>query len=164
MEPGPGDIDRQSARLRPTQVIIAALCMGVVVFGVVVAFLVWPGQQSGWFVTSQDVFEWTAKGLLFVGIVGGAFVWGMIRRQARTRAAGLTGDQATDALLPLFQTGIIMRAAMVEGPGLFCIVVALLCHDVWMLAWAGVSVAGLVAIFPTWATYERFVQDAVRRG
>ena len=113
--------------------------------------------------TSQDVFEWTAKGLLFVGIVVGAILWGIARRQARARAAGLTEDQARDTLLPLFQAGIIMRAAMVEGPGLFCIVVALLCHNVWMLAWAGVSVAGLVAIFPTWATYERFVLDAVRR-
>lgn len=152
-----------SVRLRPTQIIIGALCVGVVVFGAVVASLVWPGRQSGWFVTSQDVFEWTAKGLLFVGIVGGAITWRITRRQARTRAAGLTEDQARDALLPQFQTGIIMRAAMVEGPGLFCIVVALLCHNVWMLAWAGVSVAGLIAIFPTWATYERFVLDAVRR-
>ncbi|HEX2837720.1 MAG TPA: hypothetical protein VHN77_06290 [Phycisphaerales bacterium] len=158
------DLERANGvRLRPTQIIVSALCMGVVVFGVVVASLLWPWQQVGWFVTSQDVFEWTAKGLLFVGIVVGTVVWGITRKKARALAAGLTEDQARDTLLPLFQAGTIMRAAMVEGPGLFCIVVALLCHNVWMLAWAGVSVAGLIAIFPTWATYERFLQDAVRR-
>lgn len=156
-------VKANSIRLRPVQIIIVALCLGLVLFGAVVGYLVRPGQQSGWFVASPDKLDWIAKALLFAGVVAGIVLWRMARTKARDAANGLVEDRARDALLPLFQTGLITRAALIEGPGLFCIVVALLYHDVWMLAWGGVSVAGLIAIFPTWATYERFVQDALRR-
>lgn len=162
MEP----VSANNARLRPAQIIIAALCVGLVLFGVVVAFVLRPGRQGGVMVIgpSWNIVEWVAKGLLFLGMVGGAVLWRALCAKARAEASGMSEDRAREALVPLFQTGLIAQAALLEGPGLFCIVTALLSDNMWMPAWAGVSVAGLVAIFPTWATYERFVQDAVRRG
>jgi hypothetical protein len=154
-----GSID---ARLRPTQVIIGALCMGIILFGAATAWFVKNGSIPA--SASDDVkrvLPLAAKGLLFVGITVGWALWRGTRSRAAGVASSMNTDRARDALLQPFQVGIIMRAALVEAPGLLCVVTALITRDLWMLAWGAVAVAGLVAIFPTRGTYERFVQDAV---
>lgn len=153
--------DSIDTRLRPVQVIIGALCLGLVTFGAVVAWLVKTGQVPAASGGTFEVLGYVAKGMLFAGVVAGWLFWRSGCTRAKSLAAGLSEGDARDSLLGLFQTGLIVRGALVEGPGLFCIVVALLTHDLLMLAWGGVAVAGLVAIFPTRGTYERFVRDAV---
>ncbi|MFO0832675.1 MAG: hypothetical protein U0637_12640 [Phycisphaerales bacterium] len=152
-------VEQICVRIRPAQIVVLALAMGMMAFAGVTIVLVRGGHPPA-MAGDVAVIRNVARGLVFLGVVLGWLLWKGSCRQARRRVEGLDENDALDALLPIFQTGLITRAALLEGPGLFCIVTALLSGELWMLAWGAASIAGLVAIFPTTGTYLRFVQDA----
>ncbi len=152
---------RPEPRLRVVQTLLMALAMGMVMFGCTVAYLVKSGAMSVNVQAAPEMLKYVAKGMFAAGVLLGWVLWKHSCRTARSRAAGTPVGEAGEVLFPIFQSGLIVRGALLEAPGLFCITLAMITGDLWMLAWGAMAVAGLIAIFPVQANYDRFVRDAV---
>ncbi len=155
--------DKPESRLRIPQVLIAAMAMGLLAFAAVVAYIVREARTTPPMVQSASEIGMVVKGLTVVGVILGWVLWRVFLKQARARAQGQEQAEAADTVFPLFQTALVLRAALIEGPGLFAVTATMLTGNWWNMAWAGVALAGFIAIFPTRGTFAHYVEEATGR-
>lgn len=167
-----GPTEQRAAMLRTMQILIGALIIGVISFGCVVAALVLTGngplpasQGSG---AARGGLPLASMLLLVMGVLtvvsNGAGFW--IRRQtvASLRRSSDAGEELNEGdLLARFQTTMVVRGAMAEGPALFGVVIVLI-SGAWLgFAGTGFGLLVLLAIFPTRAKFDGFVGEAKGR-
>jgi hypothetical protein len=172
----PGELD--PLRIRSLQIIAAVLPAGVLIFLAVVFFLV--EQRGPNAPQDPPVVSIMAIGCFVVAValrfvVPGVMV-GAFRRQlakgtwppaSATMPPGLT-DQ--DKLLGLYQTQMVVGAALLEGTGFFGCIAYLLQGWATSAAIAGASVLIMLATFPTtqrvrnWLESQLPLLEADRRG
>lgn len=97
-----------------------------------------------------------------------AFILPAMRKRAGIDAADAAPDADPDApkiaAVNTYTTALILRAAMVEGWGLFGAVAALLTENPLFLTAPLLAVAIIGAYFPTRAKFERFYTEAIERA
>ena len=141
------------------QIIVFALTMGLLFFLAIVCFLTW-GSMRG----SPDAMPL----LTFIGLGLAATLiairWIVLQvmtagaRHAILRGMSDSGrsgsssdlpDHAAGQLLALYQTRMIVGAALLEGPAFFLLITYMLEHSPWSLLAAIVMILGVAAHFPT---------------
>ena len=94
-----------------------------------------------------------------------AFILPAMRKKAGIAAADAHSDDEPDgaklAAVGYYTTGLVLRAALVEGWGLFSTVAALLTGNMLFLIAPLLSIAVLGAFFPTRAKFERFYTESL---
>lgn len=156
-------ITRPIAAIRSAQIISLALVAGLVSFAMVVALL----QQAGSLTPSAG----SRAGLL---LAAAAAMWGasalagtllrrgMLASMRRSRDwAALPEDDRRAQLASPFATRSILWAALLEGPGLFGVVVLLMTGSVVALIPTFLSVCGILLDLPTPTRFERYVAAVV---
>ena len=162
------DSDALVPFIRVCQIIVGALIMGVVMFLVMVVLVI-PRFDGGAPVKAEvagaaDVGPATALPIItYVALAMGASVLvlsflipqvsvSQARRQIAKGTApkpGRTAEEDTASLLPIYQTQLIIGAALLEGGAFFATVAYMLERRPMALAAAGVLLGVLVTRFPT---------------
>lgn len=160
----PNDPDVIPKSTRVMQIIVGVLIQGVVMFLAIVLFIGEAENPQG---GKPEILG--IPTITFVATVMGAsclvasvvaprlMVDGPLRRLAKSGASTTTKpgpkqvDPAIEAvrLLPLFQTQLIVGAALLEGGAFFAGIAYMLEHQYLALGVAGVLLAALIARFPT---------------
>lgn len=163
------------ATTRTSRIIVGALIQGVVVFLAIVVFVSEPSQdQAGprsilfglpMLTLTAAVFGAlvVAASFLVPRMVADSSLRGLARSGA-SKPAG-SGDPAagSEQLLPLFQTQLIIGAAMAEGAAFLAGVAFLVEHHYLALGIAGVALAVLISRFPTADGVRAWLDDAMSR-
>jgi len=154
--------------VRTAQIIVGALVMGVLTFGVVVVSgLAGGGGAQGNTLTLLAV-GFAAAALVLCLLVPNLFASAQRRKIAAgtwgsTSAPGPAPDSDAGKLAMLYQTKLIIGAAMLEG-GCFLGLVAYMLERQWpSLAMAGVLLLALIAHLPTYGRVEAWIEDQLRR-
>jgi hypothetical protein len=157
-----------AATVRTAQIILAALAMGVVTFGVVVVFGM-PGGQGG---------QGSTLTLLAVCVAGADLVlclWvpNLVAAANRRKIAAGTWQSAanrgpvpdTDAgkLAMIYQVKMIVGAAMLEGGCFLALSAYMLERQVPSLVAAAVLLVALLAHFPMYGRVEAWIEEQLRR-
>ena len=166
-------LDEQSkqqlaATVRTAQIILAALAMGVVMFGLVVVFGM-PGGQEG---------KGNTLTLLAVCFAGADLVLCLlvpnlvVAAQRRKLAAGTwqaapsrgpVPDTDAGKLAMIYQVKMIIGAAMLEGGCFLALTAYMVERQVPSLVMAAVLLVSLLAHFPTYGRVEAWVEEQLRR-
>jgi hypothetical protein len=137
------------------KILVGAMVMGMVMLVVVSAYLI---DQKQFHTQPQAMLLYAALGLWPACALVAMLMGGVLRKQAGTAwREGSSGD--TEALAPKYLVMTIVRAALMEGPGLFGAVVFLLTGEVIALSVTALSLVGLALLFPTEDRYQAFVRD-----
>jgi hypothetical protein len=160
--------DEIGPQLRTMQIIVVALCMGVIVFAV---YLVLTGSADEQ--PELGILTFAAIGMAAVNAVISLIVPVFaISRQVRTIANGTwrpTNQQAvapsTDIgkLLAVYQTALIIGSALLEGAAFFGLAAYMVERHVAGLVVAGICLALILSRFPTRGRLEPWVEDQLRR-
>ena len=167
-------LDQRSNALRPAltamQIIVAALAMGVISFGVVVVTaLVKPDQlqpNAGLLTNLAAVGTLIAIGLSFVlpkVIVNQArrkIAKGLWRSVPQATPAGQAlaalGDEGQ--LVMVYQTALIVAVALVEGGAFFALIATMIDKSSLALALAGLCLFFILLRFPTLGRLENWLE------
>ena len=161
----PDEDTRLSLSLRVCRIIVLALIMGVVAFGVVAIVL---RQDPNRPVAAEPFISYGALGVAALAVLLQAVVPGlMVTGMRRQIAAGKWPPAQTAHLIPddlgklcaLFQTRLIFSVAFMEGAAFFLLVAYLLEGSVLALAGAGVMLPLLLVKIPTRAGLESWLSD-----
>lgn len=132
-----------NAALRTTKTIHIAMILGQLVFGVVVFSLdKKPTNHNLQFIESNDTLMYVAIGLL--GVV--AVVNTVLTRAKLGAVSNLSGLKQK---LSAYQTALIIRYALIEGPNMFLLVSYMLTGNINLLYTAGVVLIIMVLLRPS---------------
>ncbi len=144
---------------------VAILAMVAVLFGSTAT----PGQQGGAAGAGSPLVY---LAYVAVAVTAGAWVVGTVIHRATVRQAarrlrtlrdrGTTPAEAGQAMFMPYATGVITRAALVEGGGLLGAMAVFLTGNILGLAGVGLALVALVAVFPTQIRIERFTEEVTR--
>jgi hypothetical protein len=133
--------------VKTTTIIHLGLTAGQLLFGVVVFYIT---PQKGFsFDGIKDPMILIAFALAFGGFIGSTLMY-------RSRLASVTPEDTLAKKIGIYQTGFITRAALLEGPSLFCIVGYMLSGNLLLLAISGVIILYFISIRPT---REKIIAD-----
>jgi len=114
-----------ASRLRQVQIVVAALAGGAASFLVVASVLRLPGEVE----RTEPLLGYVAIGIT-AGALGARFVLpGLLRTRGRKQiraGEAIRGSTDEERLLALYQSEVILGAALLEGAALFGAVAALL--------------------------------------
>ena len=162
-----------SIAVRTMQIIILALTMGLLSFFAIVCFVM-PGGMRGDF-GAMPLLTCTGLGLA-VTMIGVRWIVLQVMTASARRAilrdtpdsdrgssSSELPDRAAGQLVALYQTRMIVGAALLEGACFFLLVAHMVEHSPWSLAVAIVMILGVVAHFPTpdrvagWVEQQKYV-------
>ncbi|MGE3805715.1 MAG: hypothetical protein AB7K24_13645 [Gemmataceae bacterium] len=162
--------DNLPMRVRTMQIIVLALALGIASFFVIATYL--RTQQPAPAQGNQLPIISIVAGFFTVGPVAAFFlVPRLIVNSARgrlapeRRLAPALQDQPLDwseKLLGVYQTKLIVAAALLEGPAFFLMIAYLLEGQLWTLVLAAFLLAGVVAQFPTQPGVTSWLQEQMR--
>ncbi|HZW09875.1 MAG TPA: hypothetical protein VFF69_08220 [Phycisphaerales bacterium] len=140
-------------QLRTIQVLVWALMAGLVVFAAT-AVVVGPGgpmapaQPSSEPVRAGPLLP--VLGALMAGCAGAFFAFGAAAKKQARKAWEARADEEDGRakIIAVLSTSSILRAALVEGPGLFACVVVLLSGEPLPLAGAAIAVGLMATLLP----------------
>ncbi|MEM9083399.1 MAG: hypothetical protein AAGB34_07375 [Planctomycetota bacterium] len=142
------------------QIVIGSLIAGPVMFLGVTIYLITAGQFGTSAPGSQlnTILPLAWLGLfLITSPLALVFFPRMIAVQARKKAVALEDiEQAKREIFASYSSATVIRAAFIEGPTLFAVVILLLTGEWYMLAAIVAGLALLAGIFPTQSRYDRF--------
>ncbi len=143
--------------VRSAQVVVGALVAGLIMFGVVVEAVLRAGAaQPG----LGDVLL-PVLGVLYLGAGGASVALPRIMlSRAMVQVGGLGPDEAARALAPAYLTSCILRGALLEGPGLFGLVIVMLTGNPLAYVAPALSVLMLVGTFPGRGRFDDLVERA----
>jgi hypothetical protein len=162
----PDQDTRLSAHLRIMRIIVIALAMGVVIFLVVAVVLRQqnPNQPD----PDPPIMSLTALGFAGLQLILQAVIPGLVTTWLRRQLAagtwprpGILPVPADDVgkLCLLYQTRLLVGAALAEGAAFFLLIAYLLEGQIISLAAAGVMLALVLARFPTRSGLEGWLSD-----
>lgn len=141
-----------AARVRTLQLSAAALPLGVLVFAVVV--LVLPAARPE--PPRPPIVTWIGVLLAAAQVIVSTILPTLIAASARRRLAGQTDDSLWAAV---YQTRLIVRLALLEGPALLLLIAYLLEGTVLSLALTAMLLALMLLHFPTEARVRDWIQS-----
>ena len=145
-----------------SRVIVVAMMMAVASFAVVAEFVLkGKATASG---VSPDVLLGIAGMLLVSGAAAGTLIPASIMARALAKAKGQDEKVVASLVAQAYLTGCVLRAAMLEGPGLFGAVTVLLTVYSLGLLVAGAALAIMLATFPSRDRLVRHVEKAMGRS
>ncbi|GIK19948.1 MAG: hypothetical protein DYG93_11945 [Leptolyngbya sp. PLA2] len=152
-------------QLRVLPIIVGGLIAGLITFAVIVLMVAPGGPLTNTPAPAAPSINTpllvAVAGLMFVGVVGFIAVGASARARARSawqeRADDEQGAHAVGAVL---LNTTIVRAALVEGPGLFGCVSTLITGHLAGLAAAAVSVVFLVSLVPVRSRSRALLEHA----
>lgn len=152
-------------RLRIIQILVGALMMGLLSASVVMALLVFIGHKPPSPALART-FAMIVPGLFLttfvVSVVAGRALTSQARQQWETTSPP---KDAAFFALPKYEVLVILRGALLEGPGLCGAVATMLTGEYMFLIVPGLSLMGLAATFPTEDRLLDFVDRVTgRRG
>ncbi len=151
------------SRLRQLQVVIAALAGGAAIFLAVVLVLPRPGD-----VERADPFLVYLAVAVTVGAVGARFALpGLLRTQGRRQiraGQSIRGASDDERLLALYQSEVIVAAALLEGAALLCAVAYMVERSTVGIG-LGIALVGLMLLweFPTRSRLEQWLEEQGKR-
>ena len=163
-----------SAAMLTLKIIHLAFMGGVGMFAAVVLFLQLtssgpapsapPSQPSGG--TNMELLFAIMLGAYALSVVpASAFILPAFRKKTGIAAADASDESNPEAprlaAVGFFTTALLLRAAIVEGWGLFGAVVALITGNLLFLLVPAVAVAVIGMFFPSTSKFERFYTDAL---
>lgn len=131
--------------------------LGLVMATVMMAVLVQTGQaqpRSG-----MEFMLLVLAGVWVVAVGASVAIKGVFISQARSRWEGSGGELREEDLAPAFAASTIMRAALIEAPGLFGAVAFLVSGNAAALVAPLLSLAALGLLFPTDEKFRAFMRD-----
>jgi hypothetical protein len=146
----PSDVDGIT---RVCQILVAALCLGIVSFGVVAIQQGLAGEPD-----DARLFTLIACGTSVAAILGAMILPRMIvathRRQLARNAGPLTSNETSESseraqLAAIYQTKTIIGAALFEGAAFMSLFAFLAESQPIALAAAAVMLVGVISCFPT---------------
>jgi hypothetical protein len=162
----PEEDTRLTVCLRVTRIIISALVIGVVVCGVVFVAM---RQQQNQPAAADPFITYIALGFAAFQVMLQAVVPGLMTTGLRRQIAAGKWPPANPGrpvppddlgkLCGLFQTRLIVGAALVEGAAFFLLIAYFLEGSELALAGAGVMLALLLVRFPTRPGLESWLSD-----
>lgn len=151
------DLDSTKTRpptLQSAQLIVGALLMGVVAFTIVAVVMVNNGRPLK---PAMATPLGIALATCALFCIFGAIAFGRFVTNANRAPWQAHPDPVPELMLQPFVIVTILRAALLEGPALFGVLVFLVTGRWEMLIAAAAGVIGLLAIFPSRARFESFV-------
>ena len=144
------------------QIIVLALCMGVVAFGIVAALQNADRQQSVGTNINIPVLAASVP-MFFAGFI---VPWLMANRAALPGGQPLDPDPQVDKVLRVLagiQTSTIVSCAMFEGTAFLNLVFYLLNAELVHAAVGGLCCLCILAQFPTYNRMEQRIEEQLRR-
>lgn len=145
-----------------SRIIVVAMMMAVVAFAAVAEFVL-KGKTSAANV-SPELLLGIAGVLLLSGATAGTLIPATIMARALEKAKGKDEQEVASLVGQAYLTGCVLRAALLEGPGLFGAVTVLLTGNSLGLLVAGVAVVIMLATFPSHDRLVRHVERAMGRS
>lgn len=166
-----------SAAMFTLRILYLAFMAGIAMFAVVVVILLQstsspspstpPGQPSS-FADMEMLFAIILGAYAVSVLPASVFIVPALRKKAGIAAADAASDTDPDApklaAIGLFTTGLLLRAALVEGWGLFGTVTALLTENLQFLLVPALAVAIIGLYFPTRSKFERFYTESLEKA
>jgi hypothetical protein len=146
--------------LATSKVLVAALMMGMLTMTGVMVVLVMQGMYQ-----PQPGLEMllVVLAVLWPTTTGMSVIMKqMMIKQARAKWESSGGGEEED-LMPSYQVTTIIRAALLEGPGLFGAITYMLTGNVLALIAPALSLAGLGLIFPSEDKFRDFARSVTGR-
>jgi hypothetical protein len=154
------DVDLDSTlaqRVMTMRIIVIALLNGILVFVGIAVYTRTTGQMTPPLempILSHIAFIAAAPMLLAALLVPR-----LMESAAISKIVKGTATPGVGQLLPIYQTRLIIRSALFEGPAFFALV-AFMIEGPWvMLAVAGVMAAGIATGFPTVSGVQAWMED-----
>jgi hypothetical protein len=147
--------------VRTMQIIVAGLTMGPVIFLAIVCFVA-PAINIGPAFGGLPMLTMIGFGIIAFQLVARAIVLRAAVSKARRdiiRRAPAAGDGVAAELMAIYQTRMIISAAILEGSGFFLIIAYMLERSPYALAAAVVLILAVAAHFPTRQRVDDFVEE-----
>ena len=159
-----------SAIARTAQIIVAALAMGVIFFGLIVVLAIQPTAIEGMPVLSIAAVAAALPTLGMAAILPSLIVNAMLKRMAddqqaahnRTDANALPAS-AAESLLRCYITKTILIAAPLEGAAFFQLIAYLVEGQWWSLLVALMLVVGILLQFPTATRIQHWIENQLQK-
>ena len=153
--------------VRTSQIIVAALAMGIVTFGAVTMVLAEHEEQAGGNVVTFCALAMAIASIPLSVLIPRSIVAGHRRRiaaGARKQADDTTSALKTDArqLGAAYQAKTIIGAALLEGTCFVALTAYLLEGQALTLVVAGILLLGVLAHFPTPGRAESWLDEQLR--
>lgn len=154
---------------RVSQIVVAAMAVGVAMFGTVTVALNLVGQGGGQ--PAEPIFMYLAAALAFVALVASLVVPAMMASSARQKIiAGkppVAGpafprpleDSTVGPLAAVYQTRLIIAAGILEGAAFFNLIAYMLEGQALSLVAAGVMLLAILSLFPTWSRLYDWIEN-----
>jgi len=120
-------------------IIHLGLLMGQLLFAIVVYYIT---PQKGFSLNGNDPFVFVALALAIGGFIGGNLIF-------KQTLAKIAPDATLSQKMAAYQTGFIIRAALMEGPSSFSIVVYMIGGNLFFLAVTALIVLYFITFRPT---------------
>jgi hypothetical protein len=158
---GPAMMDAALA-VKTLRVIVAALAGGVVAFALVIEFAFRHKPVGG--TLPDDVLLMVGGGLLTAGVVGSVVLPQAVLGQAIARLRGKSKEDVERGMIRTYQTACLLRAALLEGPGLFGVIVVLMTGNAVGYVAPGVAIVLMMLTLPSRAALNLLVERAMGRS
>lgn len=147
------------------QIIVGAMVAGCVFF---LAIALVAGQQGGLVLAPPDLLTLIAAGVAGAALVARLVVVSVVtafgrRRIARRNDTDLHDPSVCRGLVALYQTRMIVGAALIEGPTFFLLIAYLSERSPLALILAVVLILGLALHMPTRGRVTRWIEGQMRR-
>jgi len=123
-------------------IIHLALIVGLVLFGLVVSFFIADFQHPDYTSELARIVVYLVPGLCIVGMIAGNII-------SKSKFKLLKEESDINIKLTGYREALIIRNALLEGPGLFALVTIFITNDMNYLIYAGVMVLLMLAKKPT---------------
>lgn len=152
-------------QLRAMRIIIVALCLGVLGFMGIAVYLRWSGQAQP--LPATPVISYVGAAFAAGILPTALFLPRLLERTWRRQLAGDAGRAAAEAppathdqrWWMLYQTRMIISAALLEAPAFFLLVAYLIEGQVWTVLMALAFVTGIAWKYPSQESVERWVRE-----
>jgi len=137
------------------QIVAGALIGGTLVFAAI-AFVIGWGQPPG-----DETLGFMAVGFSVIALIASFVATAVVTNQQL--GSPRSGAVSTLGLFAVYQTRVIVRAALLEGAAFFCCIAYLSTRVWWTLATALVLVAVMALFFPTRGRFDDWVRGQRER-
>jgi hypothetical protein len=159
---GPADAD---ARVRVMRIIIAALCVGILS---ILALLAWLRTQQPQPAPEVPLLSWIGAGFAGFAMIGSMLVPALVvrasRRQLIKETAAPGAAVADLRWWVLYQTRMIVGAALLEGAAMYQAIAFFLEGQVWVPPLAIVLFLGVAMRFPTRDGVEQWIETQAEQA
>lgn len=142
----------ETAPIITVQIIAAALIVGPLAFAAI-AYVTTLGRPPG-----DVLIPYLAVGLAILAIFASLIGPGLVANQQLGLPAAKP-DVSTMDLLGVYQTRIIIRAAILEAAALFCCVAFLISRIWWTLGTAFGLIVLMAVLFPTQGRFDNWARE-----